>query len=305
MLVGRRTVVSGMAAALGALALPGWALPQKGTHAVLLGTKGGPSPIPERAAPSTALVIDGRLHLVDCGNGVAHQLAKAGIALPLLNQVYITHNHSDHVIDVATLLVLAWAAGLATPVAVHGPPPIAEIVKNGLGVSAYDMAARMREEGRPPLEKLITVRERDTGGLVYRDDSVTVRSALVDHYTVRPAFAYRFDTADRSIVISGDTTYSEALAELARDADVLIHEALYEPFLDRISTANAPTLRDHLRKSHTTTEQIGQLAAKANVGKVVLTHLVPAVGVTDEEWIVGVQKYYRGEIVVGRDLMVI
>lgn len=251
-----------------------------------------------------AIVFDGRLYLVDCPNGVAGQLAKAAIKLDTLSHIFVTHNHSDHVLDAGSLLVLAWGSGLATPVRLHGPPPLKQIVADSLAASRYDIAARMREEGRPPLAPLVSVRERSTGGSVYADGRVRVTSTLVDHYTVKPAFAYRFDTPDRSIVVSGDTTYSDNLVQLARGADVLIHEAMFVPAIDQLTGENAPRLKEHLLRSHSTTEQVGLVAARAGVKKLVLSHLVPAFPtITDAMWLDGVRKHFRGEAIVGRDLM--
>jgi ribonuclease BN (tRNA processing enzyme) len=247
-------------------------------------------------------VIDGSLYLVDCPNGVAGQMAKAGIRLDQLSQIFITHNHSDHVLDAGSLLVLAWGSGLATPVTLHGPPPLSSIVDHSISASSYDIAARIREEGHPPLRPLVRVQEHVTGGLVRRDAHVTVTSTTVDHYTVKPAFAYRFDTRSRSIVVSGDTNYSENLLKLAQGADLLIHEAMYLPAIDQLAGGNR-NLKDHLVRSHSTTEQVGLLAARAGVKKLVLSHLVPAFpSITDEMWLEGVRKNFKGEAVVGRDL---
>jgi ribonuclease BN (tRNA processing enzyme) len=133
---------------------------------------------------------------------------------------------------------------------------------------------------------------------------VRVSSTLVDHYTVKPAFAYRFDTPVRSIVVSGDTTYSDNLVALARGADVLIHEAMYAPAIGQLLGENAPLLEEHLRRSHSTTEQVGLVAARAGVKKLVLSHLVPAFPtITDAMWLEGVRKHFHGEAIVGRDLM--
>jgi ribonuclease BN (tRNA processing enzyme) len=270
---------------------------------VLLGTKGGPTPSPFRAPSSALLVIEGRPYLVDTPNGVAGQLAKAGVKLSDLFQIFITHNHSDHVIDAGNLLVLAWGAGLNSPVEFHGPPPLRRIVRDSLAASRFDIAVRMREEGRVKLDPLIHVSERSSGGLVYQDDRVRVTSTLVDHYTVKPAFAYRFDSASRSVVISGDTTYCPRLVELARGADLLIQEAMYLPGIDQLTGENAPKLREHLLKSHSTTEQVGMVAAAAGVKKLVLSHLVPASPtITDQMWLEGVRKHFTGEAIVGRDL---
>ena len=271
---------------------------------VLLGTKGGPTPGPYRAAPATILVVGGRGYLVDCGNGTANQLAKARVPLPSLQHVFVTHNHSDHVIDAGTLAVLAWDSGLTHPLTFHGPPPLAKIVAGQVAAADYDVEARMREEGRPPLGPLVQVEEQSEPGIVLREAGLTVTCALVDHWTVKPAFAYRFDTPGRSVVISGDTTYSPALVALAKGADLLIHEAMYLPALASMGPENAPGLREHLIRSHSTTQQVGRVAAEAGVKKLVLSHLVPGnPAITDAMWLAGVREHYRGEAVVGRDLM--
>jgi ribonuclease BN (tRNA processing enzyme) len=301
--ISRRHFVAGGAASL--VVMPAWAASASRTdRVVLLGTKGGPTPSPFRAPASVLIVAGGRPYLIDCPNGVAGQLVKAGISLENLFEIFITHDHSDHVIDAGSLLVLAWGAGLNSPVTLHGPPPIKSIVRHSLEASRYDLTVRMREEGRVALAPLVHVREWVRGGLVYEDSRVRVTSTLVDHFTVKPAFAYRFDTPKRSIVISGDTTYSENLVRLARGADLLIHEALYPPGIDQLAGENAPSLREHLLRSHSTTEQVGLVAERAGVKKLVLSHLVPASpSITDDMWLEGVRKHFQGEAVVGRDLM--
>lgn len=269
---------------------------------ILLGTKGGPTPSAVRAPASVAIVIDGRLYLCDCPNGVAGQLAKAAIRLDQLSQVFVTHNHSDHALDAGSLLVLAWGSGLKSPVTLHGPPPLRRIVHNSLAASRYDIAARVREEGRPSLLPLIHVREQAAAGIVHEDARVRVTAAIVDHYTVKPSLAFRFDTPSRSVVISGDTTYSDNLVKLARGADLLIHEAMYLPGVDQLAGGNA-SLRQHLLRSHSTTEQVGLVAARAGVKKLVLSHLVPAFpSITDDMFLAGVRKNFTGEALVGRDL---
>jgi len=300
--ISRRAFVAGSASSL-LLSARALAAAGSANRVVLLGTKGGPTPSPQRAPAAVLLVVEGRPYLVDTPNGVAGQLAKAGIGLPTLSQIFITHNHSDHVIDAGTLMVLAWGAGLRTPVTFHGPPPLADILHHALAASRFDIDARMHEEGRPALAPLVGVRESSRGGAVYEDSRVKVTSTLVDHYTVKPAFAYRFDTAGRSVVISGDTTYSPALVKLAHGADLLIHEAMYVPAIEQLAGENAPTLGEHLLRSHSTTEQVGLVAARAGVKKLVLSHLVPAFpSITDAMWLEGVRKHFNGEAVVGRDL---
>ena len=301
LMISRRAFVSG-SAALGVATSVRAVAGSSDTRVVLLGTKGGPTPSAFRAPACTAIVIDSVLYLTDCPNGVAGQLVRAGIRLDQLSQVFVTHNHSDHVLDAGSLMVLAWGSGLKSAVTLHGPPPLKRIVDRSIAASSYDIATRMREEGRPPLMPLIHVQESSRGGTVYRDSRVRVTSALVDHYTVKPAFAYRFDTPNRSIVISGDTTYSEQLVDLARGADLLIHEAMYLPGVDQLAAGNQ-SLKRHLLRSHSTTEQVGIVAARAGVKKLVLSHLVPAFpSITDDMWLAGVRRNFRGEAIVGRDL---
>ena len=294
----RRQIVAGLAA------LPLIGAGELRTRVVLLGTKGGPTPSPYRAAPATLIEIDGKAWGVDCGNGVANQLAKAGVSLDALARIFVTHNHSDHVADVGTLIELAWSSGLKTPLWVHGPPPIRQIVRDQLAALSYDVAARIREEGRIPLAPLVHIDERAGAGIVVRDGGTTVTSCLVDHETIKPAFAYRFDTRGRSIVISGDTRYSDSLVALAKGADLLIHEAIYAPAIPQMAGENAPTLADHLRRSHTSAEEVGFVAARAGVKKLVLSHLVPGgPQITDAMWLAAVRTNFAGEVVIGRDLM--
>jgi ribonuclease BN (tRNA processing enzyme) len=273
------------------------------TRMILLGTKGGPTPSKARAPACAVLIAEGKTCLIDCPDGTARQLVLAGIDLSSIGSVFLTHHHSDHMAGLGALLLLAWGAGLKTPIKVYGPPPVREIVKAELAAGLPDIEYRMREEGRPDLRKLVQAKTVTKAGMILPGPPVRVSCAKVNHYTV-PALAYRFDTRDRSIVYSGDTAPSDALIELARGADVLVHEAMLVSQIARLGDANATTLRDHLLKSHTTTEQLGKIAAAAGVGTVVLTHLVPAFpDITDDMWAAGVRRYFNGKVIVGRDLM--
>ena len=273
----------------------------------MLGTGGGPRPRRDRASTAHAVIVDGVLYVVDCGNPVARQLAAAGVALPTLRHVFITHHHSDHNADYGSLLLLAWASGLRTRVDAWGPPPLEKMTQLSFEMNAYDIDTRIADEGRVPLVPLVHVHERAQGGVVMQDERVKVTSALVDHPPVTPAFAFRFDGPDRSIVFSGDTNKSDNLIRLARGADVLVHEALYVPAVDRLvaRVPNAATLKKHIIDSHTSVEDVGRVAAAAGVKTLVLSHLVPADDptVTDQTWLDAARPHFGGEIVVARDLM--
>ena len=281
----------------------------KGTQLILLGTKGGPTPSALRAAPANVLLVDGQPYVVDCGNGVALQLTKAGVRLPQIRDIFLTHQHSDHNADLGNLVFLAWATGLATPVHLYGPPGMRQMMDDFVHMNAIDIATRMQEEGRPPLRPLINIHEFDGPRVVMENDQVKVTAALVDHYTLKPAFAYRFDTRDRSVVFSGDTAYNENLIQLAKGADVLVHEVMYLPALEKLmkTVDNAPTLLDHLVKSHTSTAQVGKVAARAGVKTLVLSHFVPGgdPAISDDMWSAEARRQFSGEIIVGKDLMVI
>jgi len=279
--------------------------PDSGTRLVLLGTGGGPMPKVTRSAPAQAVIVDGITYIVDCGNGVARQMAKARLGFRTLRAVFVTHHHSDHNADFGNLFLLLWAGGLDQPVDAFGPPPLAAMTDQFLTLNAYDIGTRIADEGRPPLAPLIRPHEIDAAGEVYHDERVRVTCALVRHPPVVPAFAFRFDARDRSIVFSGDTAPCDSLVELARGADVLVHEVLHEPSLDAIcaNLSNATRLRRHLLDSHTTQEQVGVVAREAAVKCLVLTHFVPADAVSAETWREAAARHFAGPIVVGEDLM--
>jgi ribonuclease BN (tRNA processing enzyme) len=174
-------------------------------------------------------------------------------------------------------------------------------------MNAFDINTRIADEGRVPLVPLIHPHEISSAGVVLQDDKVKVTAALVNHPPVVPAFAYRFDAPGKSIVISGDTGPSPALVALAKGADLLVHEAMWEPALDSLvgSVPNATTLKEHLKTSHTTAEECGRIAAEAGVKTLVLSHFVPGgdPSITDQMWTDAAGRHFRGRIVIGKDLM--
>ena len=171
----------------------------------------------------------------------------------------------------------------------------------------FDIDIRIEDEGRPDPRTLISAHEISKSGVVLQNDEVKVSAGLVRHPLVRKAYAYRFDAKDRSVVISGDTTYAPELAEFAKGADVLVHEVMYLPGIETVirRLPNATRLRKHLLASHTVPEDVGRIAAQAGVRTLVLSHFVPGddPSITDEQWAEGVRKHFSGRIIVGKDLM--
>jgi ribonuclease BN (tRNA processing enzyme) len=302
----RRTFLkAAIALPFAAAAGQAFAAPAK-SRLILLGTGGGPTPKPNRAQPAQVIIVKGASYVIDCGNGVARQMVLAGVPLASLRAVFITHQHSDHNADYGNLIWLAWAATLTTKVNSYGPPPLKEMTRLFLEMNAYDIKARMADEGRVDLRPLIVPHEITAAGPVMQDENVKVTAALVDHGMVKPAFAYRVDCPDRSIVISGDTRPSENLVRLAHGADVLVHEVMYLPALEKLiaSEPSATTLREHLKAAHTSTEEVGRIATEAGVKTLVLSHFVPGAPVIpDQVWYDAVRPYFSGRLIVGHDLL--
>jgi len=279
----------------------------KRTRLILLGTKGGPRVSEDRKNPSTLLLIKGTPYLVDCGYGASRQLLAAGVPIEKLRYIFITHHHSDHTLEYGALLNNAWATGSPMRVDAYGPPGLEKMTRDFFEYLKFDIETRIVDEARPDLRKLVVAHEFDKPGVVLQNDDVKVSSCLVRHPPIKQAYAYRFDAKDRSIVISGDTAYSPELAIFAKGADVLVHEVMYLPgieaLLKRVPTASR--LREHLLAAHTVPEDVGRVAAEAGVKTLVLSHFVPGddPSITDEQWSEGVRKFFKGKIIVGKDLM--
>ena len=304
----RRAFLAGALGVCASALIPGPAAAQKSnTRLILLGTGGGPRPRKATAASAQVIVVDGVAYVVDCGDGVARQLVSAAVPLINLRHVFLTHQHSDHNADYGNLLLLSWSAGLNSRVDTWGPPPIVQMTKQFFDLNAFDITTRIADEGRVPLVPLIQAHELTAGGVVMQDDRVKVTAALVEHPPIAHAFAFRFDTADRSIVISGDTAVSKNLIALAKDADVLVHEVLWVPAVDRLvaKVPNATRLKQHIINSHTSAEDCGRVAAAAGVKTLVLSHLVPPddPAITEGMWVDAARKHFKGTVVVGKDLM--
>jgi ribonuclease BN (tRNA processing enzyme) len=281
----------------------------KRTRLILLGTQGGPALVKGgRKSPSQVIVINDVPYVIDCGYGVAGQLVNAGITLNRLRHVFITHHHSDHDAEFGNLVFLSWSSGLNGQVDAYGPPPLAEMTRLIWETNRFDIETRIVDQGRSDPRKMLVAHEVTAGGVVLENADVKVTAARVLHPPIDHAYAYRFDAKDRSIVISGDTAYSEDLIALAKGADVLVHEAMYLPHMEKLfaGNSNGAALLKRVQTTHTTPEGVGMVAAKAQVKTVVLSHLLntrPGDGVTDEIWADGVRKHFSGEVIVGRDLL--
>ena len=276
------------------------------TRIVFLGTKGGPRVGLGRSNPANLVVVNDTPFVIDCGMGVSRQLVAAGVPLETVRYIFISHHHSDHNLEYGNLVYNAWATGLSTPIHSFGPKGIEAMTKTFFELNRFDIETRIEDEGRPDLRKLLIAKDITEDGVVLQTAEVKVTAFRTPHPPITDNFAYKFETPDGVVVFSSDTNYNPQLAEFAKRADVLVHEALYLPWVDRLVTRvkNGATLRKHLLESHTAAEDVGRIADAANVKVLVMSHLVPDdPDVTDDDWRSEAAKNFKGRIVVARDLM--
>lgn len=270
-------------------------LPMADFSVLLLGT-GGPPYDPRRSGPSAAIQHRGRCVLVDMGNGTQARLYEAGISPGLIDALVLTHHHRDH--NEEFMPLLASALMRAAPIEVIGPPGTRRLADFATEFYAEDIAYRLGRTGRSAKDAPAPGVREVQGGERIGLSGMDVRVAQVPH-TIHTV-AYRFDAGGRSIVISGDLTYSDQLIDLARDADVLIIDSggsIVRP--GQRSGVDGPARRD---SAHASARDVANMAQKAGVGKLVLTHIV-ADAVDEPATIQAIGEIFRGEVVVGHDLL--
>jgi len=275
------------------------------TQIVMLGT-GTPIPTPERSGPATAIVVNGKAYIVDFGPGVVRRAAEAskeyGGSIPALNVdqlgvAFLTHLHHDHSAGLPDLVYTSWTHGREDPFELYGPPGIAAMAKN-VG-EAWQEDNRYRLYGLEPATPdgwQINAHEI-TEGVIYTDDRITVEAFKVKHGTWPNAFAYRFTTPDKVIVISGDAAYDPKMESMARGADVLIHEVVSERALEQRSEF----WQNYHRSNHTTSYELAGLASRAKPKLLVLYHVL-VFGLEDHVVLEEVKAEYDGDVVLAEDL---
>lgn len=272
----------------------------------LLGTKGGPAIRPGSTMPTSNMIqLNGKLAVVDCGLGVTKGLVDQGVQLKDIDLIFITHMHSDHYLELGPLLHTAWTAGLKDQVTIYAPVGIQSYWDNFLLSMKADIDLRIEDEGRPDLGSLVTIIDIDDGE-VLNAKYFTVTAMRNIHPPLIDTFALRFQSSDTSVVFSGDTAYLPALAEFAKDANLLIHEAMLEealgPLMARIGNAD-DRLMKHWRRSHTFAHDAGKIATTASVKALALNHLIPSddPDFTDEHWHSAVKPEWSGKLLIGTD----
>ncbi|MFJ9382089.1 MBL fold metallo-hydrolase [Streptomyces sp. NPDC101455] len=325
------------------------AVSDKGTHLVLLGTAGGPPPFADRMGISSALVVNGKTYVIDCGRGAVTQFVRAGLDMRSLSGIFLTHLHADHTVDYFAFPLLCGGVfqpftGFSKVLDVYGPgspgelhsisgkswfnpsnpfPGTAGLTRLAAEAWAYSTNAFTAEGIGVPPSDLLNVHEialPDTGATVtdtapsmspftvMENDEMKVTAILVPHGAVFPAFAYRFETPDGSVVFSGDTAPTANIPVLAKHASVLVHEVIDTTWFQEQGLP-APIVT-HMQDVHTPVSEIGRIGAESGARKMVLTHFSPGdPQARSEQWWARQARVgkkaagYRGEIVVGRDLL--
>ena len=312
-----------MLAALLALVLAVPATAQDGARScwITLGTQGGPILLKARSQPANVLITDEGAYVVDAGDGVAEQLAKANVPLGQVKAVILSYLHFDHTAGLFGIIALRWQTSITAPLTVYGPPGTRQLVDGILSAMGTAMKAGYAYPGevKPPQPSITVVEIRD--GARFDLGATHVTAAKNTHYTFQPgsaediafvSLALRFDTPGRSIAYTGDTGPSEAVERLAQGADVLVTEmidyARTVSEIRRVSPKMPPAaltgLETHLHLHHLTPSEVGELAHAARVKSVVVTHLsAPEFdGGRAREYLGEIARSYDGPAVIANDL---
>ena len=280
---------------------------QDGDRLVLLGTQGGPFVRFYKQTPSANLIVyNGIPFVIDTGYGTTFKLREAGISLPTLKHIFITHHHSDHNLELGPLLYNAWLAGLREPIDVYAPVGLKSMLYNYWESNRFDINTRIKDEGRPDIRELVISHEI-TEGVVLSNSDFEVSAMKNIHPPIDESYAFKFKLGEKIVVFSGDTAYCPALATFASGADYLVHEVMYRPAIDEMvkRRPNATKLKASILSHHTSAEDVGKIAQQANVKTLVLNHFVPTDDntLTEEIWINVVRSTFSGKITVGKDLL--
>jgi ribonuclease Z len=280
-----------------ACVLPGlsaWAQtprPQEAVQVTLLGT-GSPTLSAERMGPCTLIEAGSARLLFDAGRGCAIRLSQARVPWRDLTQVFLTHLHADHTFALPDLYVMGWVLGRTDPLDVHGPSGTSEMMTSMMRAVGPDIGSRLKSV---PTRKPAVYRPTEIEpGVVYERGGVKVTAFEVPH-SISPAFGYRIDANGRSIVLSGDTRYSETLIRNAQGVDVLVHEVV---------SGATTTEQQQITNAHTTPEQAAQVFAATKPKLAIYSHLI-LFGASADDVLAATRKVYQGRVEMGTDLTVI
>lgn len=289
--------------AIKALLLTGVFLPvvaqSESIKVTLLGT-GCPPPVMNRFGPSTLVEANGEILLFDAGRGVLQRLEQIKTPLKDVSRLFLTHLHSDHTIGIPDLLLTGWAHGRREmPLQVWGPEGTKPMMESLDRAFDFDIRIRLYDD-RPPPQGIVVQTHEINEGVVYEQNGVKVTAFTVDHTPLKPAFGYRVDYNGHSVVLSGDTRFSENLIQHAQGTDVLIHEVASPESFQR-----ADFLPERLKAivaHHVTPEQAGEVFSRVKPKLAVYSHIALP-DATEQDLIPATRKTYNGAVQLGEDLM--
>lgn len=279
---------------------------QTGSQVVMLGT-GMPAADPDRSGPAVAVVVNGTAYLVDCGPGVVRRAAAAAqhdhvpaLQAAHLNIVFITHLHSDHTLGYPDLILSPWVLGRENPLAAYGPAGLQDMTHHILDAWKKDIEVRtqgLEKQSAPPRVQVHEIQP----GVVYQDANVKVTAFLVRHGSWDQAFGYRFDTPDRSIVISGDTSPADSVVKACNGCDLLLHE-MYDDSMIKAGDQHSAPAREYFAHFHTSAQELAKIASEARPKLLVLYHQM-GVPVDDAQMLNALRNSgYKGAVVSAHDL---
>ena len=269
------------------------------TRVVLLGT-GNPNPDPKRSGPAAAVISGKSVYIVDAGPGVVRRAMQAGIQIDQLTRAFLTHLHSDHTAGLPDLILTPAVTGRKEALEIYGPPGTRRMTE--LIREAYSEDQEVRLHGlEPSIAAAYVVRAHDARpGEVYQDAGMRVVAFEVNHGTWKHAYGYRFEAPDKTIVFSGDTTYSPGLVAAAKGCDILVHEVYSAKGLE----ARTADWQRYHRAFHTSGRDVGRVAAQVKPKTLVLYHQLP-MGQTADEVLQEVRQEFSGKVVWANDLDVV
>jgi ribonuclease Z len=269
----------------------------------LLGT-GNPRPTPARFGPAILIEAGGERLLVDAGRGSTIRLFEIGSA-PMVSRVttvLLTHLHSDHVVGLPDLWLTGWIFGRSAPLDLYGPEGTASLARGLEQAFAFDVRMRRDVDERLPGAGAELRAHEVQPGVVLDRAGVRVIAFAVDHRPVTPAYGYRIEYGGRSVVLSGDTRYSDAVVEAARGADVVIHEVVSPDVERRRAGVRDPAAVERIIAHHTTPEEAGRVFAAVRPRLAVYSHIVPSPAAA-ADLLTPTRRTYSGRLAVGYDLM--
>ena len=263
----------------------------------LLGT-GTPQPLMERFGPSILVQAGSEILLFDAGRGCLQRLRQLKLEYDKINALFLTHLHSDHIVGLPDLWLTGWIiTKRATPLKVFGPTGTNKMVEYLQKAFAYDINIRIEDDKAPQEGSELSVTEIQQG-VIYEKNGVKVIAFEVDHGVIKPAFGYRVEYNGHSVVLSGDTKYSENLIRFAKGTDLLIHEVVIAP--DTLSKADP---KYNILAHHTTPAQAANVFNKVKPKLAAYSHIVKLYGHTEQEILNITKADYSGRIIMGEDLM--